>query len=602
MQQNEIEVSTLLLGVTFPIGGWVAGAYLGDVPLSPLPHALAAALHATTHQPFLLGGLLLGLSLATGAGYLFHAYGDDQFRGAPYRRWMRGSRLVNWHTVKSRVQAANRRENARRRRADRNARALPPIMVGPMPMPLHLENRNTLVCASVGAGKSVAMEAMISSAVKRRDRMAVIDPNGTFFSKFSFPGDIILNPFDRRSAGWTIFNEIRGVHDFSRMAKSVIPPQVDANDEQWCAYTRDVLADTMRKLHETGNPDQDALVNLLVREDGDVIRAFLSNTDSQGYFRENAEKAIASVQFMMNKYVRPLRYMTKGEFSLLRWVQDPGAGNLFITWREDMRAAQRPLVATWIDTVCATVLSNEPGVDTRLWLFLDELDSLGRLESFVPAATKGRKHGLRIVGSIQDWAQLDETYGKDAARTLLACFRNYLIFGASNALNADKASEILGKQHVERIQVTTGRGQGGSSTRVLAASAPEPVVMDSEISNLKDLHGYVMFAEDLPIAKIHLPYVTYPLRARAIEIRGEHIPEAPPSAARTSTHSSGASATKSSKPSRLWRREKAPNPTPDLFEANDDSPAPTASSSTSARRSHPADLSDWTVVEEDAAP
>jgi hypothetical protein len=28
------------------------------------------------------------------------------------------------------------------------------------------------------------------------------------------------------------------------------------------------------------------------------------------------------------------------------------------------------------------------------------LESLGKLESFVPAATTGRKHALRIVGSI----------------------------------------------------------------------------------------------------------------------------------------------------------------------------------------------------------
>jgi type IV secretory pathway TraG/TraD family ATPase VirD4 len=48
----------------------------------------------------------------------------------------------------------------------------------------------------------------------------------------------------------------------------------------------------------------------------------------------------------------------------------------------------------WIDTICATILSYEPMTGKRLWMFLDELQSLGKLESFVPAATKGRKHGL----------------------------------------------------------------------------------------------------------------------------------------------------------------------------------------------------------------
>ncbi len=278
MQKHEAENATLLFGISLPVAGWLAGAYAASVPLRPLPDALTAALHVTPHNPFIASGVVLGLGLAATTGYLLNEYGDDGFRGARYHRWLRGARMANWHTVKHQVKAANRRENRRLRSTHKgaansgaaNLRAadLPPIMIGRMPMPLHLENRNTLICATIGAGKSVAMESMIASAVKRRDKMAVVDPNGTFYSKFSFRGDTILNPFDQRSAGWTIFNEIRGVHDFDRMARSIIPPQLDPTDEQWCAYTRDVLADTMRKLVETNNPDQDTLVNLLVREDG----------------------------------------------------------------------------------------------------------------------------------------------------------------------------------------------------------------------------------------------------------------------------------------------------------------------------------------------
>lgn len=523
MQKHEVDQATLVFGIALPVGGWFAGAFLSGMTFSPLAQALTAAVHATPHSPLLLGGIAAGVCAAFGASHLLSEYADDGYRGAPYRRWLRGSRLANWHRLRAQIKAANRRENRRRRRANKHAQALRPVMIGSMPIPLHLENRNLLICAAPGAGKSVVIEGVIASAVARRDRMVLTDPNGTFYSKFSFPGDVLLNPFDRRSQGWTIFNEIHGVHDFDRTAKSVIPPQIDPGDEQWCSYARDVLADTMRKLVEAGNPDQDALVNLLVREDGEVIRQFLADTDSAGYFRDNAEKATASIQFLMNKYVRPLRFMSSGDFSLHRWVHDPSAGNLYITWREDMRSTQKPLVATWIDTICATILSipaDAPSLAGRLWLVLDELESLGKLESFVPAATKGRKHGLRIVAAIQDWAQLEETYGKDSSKTILACFRNYVILGASNALNADKASEILGKQHVDRMQVTTNAGtRGGGSSRHVAASAPEPVVLDSEISNLRDLHGYVMFGEDFPIAKIRVHYKDYPVRATALDLR-----------------------------------------------------------------------------------
>ena len=70
------------------------------------------------------------------------------------------------------------------------------------------------------------------------------------------------------------------------------------------------------------------------------------------------------------------------------------------------------------------------------------------------------------------------------------------------------------------MQTTLNAGaRGGGRSRQLVASPPEPVVLDSEISNLRDLEGYVMFAEDFPIAKIRLPYVTYPQRALAIDVR-----------------------------------------------------------------------------------
>ncbi|WP_045762330.1 type IV secretion system DNA-binding domain-containing protein [Xanthomonas albilineans] len=519
MQKHEVENGRLFFGLTLPVVGWVGAAFIGGVPLSPGWEPIRVALHSTPHEPLLLGGAVVGGVLAVAIGWAMGEFGDDGFRGAQFRRHLRGTRMANWHTVKSKVLAANRQETQRRKK-EKGAGSLPPILIGRMPMPVHLETRNTLICAAPGSGKSVSIEHMIASATKRRDKMVIVDPNGSFYSKFGFPGDTVLNPFDTRGVGWTLFNEIKSTHDFDRMAKSIIPPQVDANDEQWCSYARDVLADTIRKLTETGNEDMDTLVNLLVREDGEGIRAFLANTDSQGYFRDNAEKAIASIQFMMNKYVRALRYMTKGEFSIYEWVHNPDSGNLFITWREDMRAAMRPLVATWIDTICATILSYEPMTLKRLWMFLDELESLGKLESFVPAATKGRKHGLRMVASIQDWAQLDEVYGRDSARTILACFRNYLILGASNALNADKASEIIGKQVVERVHISINAGShGGGRSRQLVASPPEPVVLDSEISNLQDLAGYVKFAEDFPVAKIKLPFMAYPIRNKAIEIK-----------------------------------------------------------------------------------
>ncbi|KIA80279.1 TrwB protein [Chromobacterium piscinae] len=514
MQKREVDQAAFWVAISLPLAAWVIGTLQmqeGNAGVSGFFYAFKQF----SNQK--LGLVLMALGVAVAVIFYLYECCDDGFRGLPYHHWVRGSRMINWHQLKSKVKAANRkthREWRRRYKPKHGVKTISPVMIGPMPMPIHLENRNTLIAASIGAGKSVAIESMIASALKRGDRMLIVDPNGSFFAKFGQSGDVILNPFDTRTAGWSIFNEIEDEQDFDRVAKSIIPPQVDPRAEEWCEYTRNMLSDAVRKLRATNKASHEELVRILIREDGEHIKAFFQGTDSQGYFRDNAEKATASVQFMMNKYIRPLRMMPEGAFSLKQWASGAGSGNLYITWREDMRTAQLPLVAAWVDTVCASILSHRPEGAPRIWQFLDELESLGKLESFVPAATKGRKHGLRMVATIQDWSQLDSTYGHDGAKTLLGCFRNYVLFGASNAYNADKASQILGTQVVERMQVTR-TSSGRSSVRV--QSPAEPVVMDSEISNLPDLSGYVMFGEDFPIARIKVPYVDYPKRNRAIE-------------------------------------------------------------------------------------
>lgn len=514
MQRKEIEATQMVAWIAVPIICIIGAAFLAGADGLQSFRALLTAKH-----PLLFIGIIAGIGLAIGSSWVIKEYGDDGFSGAPYKRFLRGTKLVNWHRLKSLVEQANRKENARMIKAKYIKKNLDPIYIGKIPMPLHLENRGTLFCAATGAGKSVGMESMICALVKRRDRCVLVDPNGTFYSKFGLPGDTIFNPYDARSAGWSIFNEINGPQDFDRLAKSIIPPQVSLEEEQWCSYSRSILADAMRRLAENDDKDQKVLIEVLLRSNRDELKAFLAGTESEGFFQEGAEKAVASVQFMMTKYIRNFKDVKDGRWSMYDWLHDPNGGNLYLTWREDMRAAQLPVIGTLVDIFCSTILSYEPMIGKRIWLLLDELASLGKLESFVSAATKGRKHGLRIVASIQDWAQLDECYSKDSAKTILSCFRNYIIFGASNAYNADKASQIIGDQEVERLKETSNLGsiaKGSTGSRVITHEK-DRLVLDSEISNLPDLIGYVKFGENFPAARHKIDFVDYPKRLPAIK-------------------------------------------------------------------------------------
>src|SRR5690606_31084259 len=123
--------------------------------------------------------------------------------------------------------------------------------------------------------------------------------------------------------------------------------------------------------------------------------------------------------------------MPEGSFSIRDWLADPEGGNLFVTWREDMAAAMKPLVSTWTDVFCTSVLSLQEGTRRALWLNMDEAASLDKLPSLQDAATKGRKHGLRIVACLQTTSQLADVYGEKMAQTLRASFRSLVVLGGA---------------------------------------------------------------------------------------------------------------------------------------------------------------------------
>ena len=205
-------------------------------------------------------------------------------------------------------------------------------------------------------------------------------------------------------------------------------------------------------------------------------------------------------------------------FSIFLPPQAESGGNLYITWREDMLEALKPLVSTWVDILCTSILSLPESRDRRLWMIIDELDSLQKLPSLEDAATKGRKHGLRIVAGIQSTAQLERTNGDKDATVLRSCFRSILVLGGGRSDNktAEDLSRSLGEHEVEReSHGETVNLRGGSRSRNTRI-ARERVVIPSEIQSLPVLTGYLAFAGDFPIARVALTARDYPVRHAAI--------------------------------------------------------------------------------------
>src|SRR5471030_266145 len=399
-------------------------------------------------RPIAFWSVLKGFAPALAALWLLNEL-DDTDRSV---RLLRGARLVSGKELARKTRNKSQQQ----------------VEIAGVPMPLACESSHLLLAGSTNSGKSTAVNELLSFALARGDRAIVIDPNGHALARFGKKGDTVLNPFDKRGKGWSIFNELRKPYDVERFAKSVIPDSGDASAQQWHGYAQQLFAETVRALTRNGEMTTERLLYWLTQASTEDLKGLLAGTAASGLFEPGADKALASTRFILSHHI--------GAFQYLQPDDQP-----------------RPR-----------------------WLSLDELASLERLNSLEAGLTKGRKHGLRVVAGIQAVSQLSAIYGEHNAQTLRSCFRNLLALGGSNSDpdTAEVISKGLGEHQLERTQTTHNNGKDGTTSSTSKHQGEELAVMGSQLMSLPPLSGYLKFAGDFPIGEIRLVPKDYQVRAK----------------------------------------------------------------------------------------
>jgi len=172
------------------------------------------------------------------------------------------------------------------------------------------------------------------------------------------------------------------------------------------------------------------------------------------------------------------------------------------------------LLATWIDIAQSEGLELTESRSRRLWYVMDELDSLGKVGTLKMGLTQLRKYGGVVVAGLQFLSQLQTTYGKEEAKTLLAAMSSKLVLRVDEAEGAETMSRTLGDQEVLRPETSnstsTRMGEMPSTSENSSTRTVEQrTVMASEISTLPDLKGFLKLPGH-PIARVVLEYIEAP--------------------------------------------------------------------------------------------
>jgi len=144
------------------------------------------------------------------------------------------------------------------------------------PIPLLDETKHFKMIGTTGTGKSTAIRELLTGALKRGDRAVIADPDGGYLRSFydADRGDIILNPFDSRSARWDLFSEILLPQDADQLARSLIQ-EGKGDDHIWCGFARTYVSCILRQLCRIEQRNATALYYLLTEATEDKLRDLL---------------------------------------------------------------------------------------------------------------------------------------------------------------------------------------------------------------------------------------------------------------------------------------------------------------------------------------
>ena len=389
-----------------------------------------------------------------------------------------------------------------------------------IPYPANTETQHTIITGGSGTGKTQMLKHILTQIKAKGDRAIVYDKMGSFIPHFyeEEKGDIILNPFDKRSPIWSIFNEVEETLQLDSIASALMPITKNISDPFWVQASRTIFTSVASKLKEAGETSNKTLVDSLLKTDLSDIAQMIKGTPAQAIIDERSPKTALSVMSVLSTYLSSLKYLKDAKidnngviektFSIRDWVKNEStvgdsSSFLFISSRGDQHESLKPLISTWLEIAINSLLSLKQDQNRKIWIILDELPSLHMLPSLNSGIAESRQFGGCFVLSLQLMAQLRSIYGKDDAETISGLAKTRVIFSSPDEDTARWCSNSLGKKEQEDVKknISYGASEIRDGVSLNTHQTTENLVIPTEIMNLHNLECYIKLPFNFPIAK-----------------------------------------------------------------------------------------------------
>ena len=389
-------------------------------------------------------------------------------------------------------------------------------------IPARAEAQHMQVIGDTGAGKSALLFQVLRQIASRGDSAIVYDPAREYVKRFYDPGrgDVILNPLDSRCPYWGPAEELRTRSEAKALSVSLFQPPQDRKGEFFIESPQKIFAFLMAY-----GPTPDELVKWM--SDPEEIDRRLKGTEHAHLIDAKAHQQRAGVLASLGLVADSLRLLPRKEEARGTWTATEWAekrqGWIFLTSLPAEREALRPLQSLWIDWLVLRLLNEPTEGQKQVWFVIDELASLQKLPQLHTAITENRKSRNPVVLGFQGKAQLEFLYGH-LAEVMLSQPATSVWLTTKEPNAGEWVSKFIGKVEIERLRETHFDGTRAGRNFTLDRQI-EPLVMESEISGLADLHAYMKYQNY--VTRFSFPYFDMPEVAKGFEARERPEEELP---------------------------------------------------------------------------
>jgi hypothetical protein len=406
-------------------------------------------------------------------------------------------------------------------------------------LPRSLESSHILIMGDTGSGKSLIIRQLLAQIAARGETAIVYDPALEFTPEFydERRGDVILNPLDARCPFWSPSDEVEHDAEAATIAASLFPGR-DYETRETDFFTRAPRRIFAHLL--TLRPSPEELASWMCHEE--ELDRRLAGTPYATMIDRQAPQQRTGVLSSLNMVADALLLLPAERDTSIRWSAASWAakrrGWIFLTSTPATRERLKPLTSLWLDTLVLRLMSSGPG-GRPTWFVLDELASLQRLPQLHTAVTENRKSNNPLVLGFQGRSQLEARYGRDA-EAMLAQPATKIFLRTGEAHAAKWIADTIGNIEIERL--VESRSLGGSRQQSYSlARQVEPLVMDSEITGLPNLRGFLKVGN--LVVRLAMPYFEpgehapgFVPRPNAARVAGESAPPPPDTSANGPGH------------------------------------------------------------------